>query len=251
MALPSRNAALPVYHEAGVYVTAALEQDPSTKALAAELLQLEQENMQSQEGLRLARTAQIRAYVTVVWADRKLDNCIRDLSAAAKSADRKQPGLQAHSRLFPSGGYSGLIQPSGRMTGDEVKEVRKLYPNLQDLGAKDPTLLTYTTQLETLCVEAEAALQVLDAADANMEQQYTLLERFRDRWREQAYIVEAELQKLFPGQKDLVRMYFETPDYTRPTSKKDTKMDPTPGVDPNSGVATTPATPSDPTSPQK
>lgn len=243
MALPQKSASLDQYYEAGVHLTAALELEDSTIGLAGVLLTMEQENLDIQNSIRLARTGQIRAYVRVVWIDRKIEDCIRDLSDAAKSADRKQPALRAHTRIFPSGGFSSLIQPSGRMVKKQIEEVRKLYPVLRELGAKEALFLDFPVKLESLCVEAEGYLKVLETADNNVEQCYIQAELFRDRWREQAYLVEAELQKLFPGQKDRVRTYFDNPTPPSKPSKKDTTDTANTPTDSSPATTTTPGTP--------
>lgn len=222
MALPQKNSSLEHYYEASIYLTSSLQLESSIASLADPLVQLEQENRSLREQLESTRTDQIRAYVRVVQADRRVDDCIRDLSNAAKSADRKQPTLQSHTKIFPSGGFSELIQPSGRMASEQLKEVRKLFPVLQELSPLDSIFHDFFVQLESLCSDADTKLDALSATDTKMEQLHVQAELHRQRWRAQAYIVEGELQKLFPGQKDLVRTFFNTPS-SRRTKKKETK----------------------------
>lgn len=208
MALPSKNSSLLKLSKYSLHVQTTLMFEDQTKDLAAGVI-AKRTSLQSHiKLLEPLEEQKIIAFAKVSWQDRSIDNCVRDLSADAKSADRKNLGLQAHSKLFTDGGFSGLVRPSGRMLKGEIEEIKKISLVLEKLSTSVPSFKENIKALAESMQSGEQALQELENAEQKIEEYQKQKLLFRSEWFEEMYRLEAELLKRFPGQKSFVKNFF-------------------------------------------
>ncbi len=211
MALPRSDASPEQYHRSGMHLEAMLELEDSTADLVASIAPHNETFSVLIDQDKKLQAFSIKAYARLLWADNKLDNVVRDLSGDLKKLDRNQPTLRAHERFFPEGGFAGVIQPSGRAVSLEIENLRSRFAILNDLCAQAPEIGVYLPRLEEACKTAETALSKLQQLDGQRAQIHTDVSIARNAWRTVAYQIEGELNRRFPGRKDLVRDFFYIP----------------------------------------
>ncbi|GEM_PF-4694593 len=211
MALPKSNAPTQQYYRSGIHLEAMLDLEDCTRDLLPSIATHNEHfaSLLAQDDKLQALS--IKAYARLLWADNHLDNLVRDLSADLKKIDRHQPTLRAHERFFPEGGFAGVIQPSGRAVSSEIDTLRKRFPVLDDLSSQAPELAAHLQSLEAACKTAEAALAAVTRLDQQRAQLSVEADILRNAWRTAAYQIEGELNRRFPGRKDIVRDFFYSP----------------------------------------
>ena len=94
-------------------------------------------------------------------AEERVENAVRDLDAAAASADRANPNLNVQKTIFPEG-FGAVIDPDGRAQIAELEKLRVRVAPFKSI----PGIAAALATLDSADAGLHTALDADDAADA-------------------------------------------------------------------------------------
>lgn len=150
-----------------------------------------------------AEDAAVEESAVVQAREEVLENCIRDLDAAAGAADRANASLGARATIFPSG-FGADIDPDGDA---QLEALTKLKVRAQPF-AQVQTIAAALTAIDTAAVALKTALEAEDAAEATVERLFAEEQEARRAIRQQLESAHGRLRDHYKARPALAERYF-------------------------------------------
>lgn len=150
-----------------------------------------------------AEDAAVDADAEVQAAEELVENCVRDLDAAAASADRASQSLGAQKAIFPDG-FGAVIDPDGEAQLAVLEPLRVRVAPFLGNAMVAAALAALNTAAEAL----EAALEVADTADDVVERLFAEELEARRAVRQQLESAHGRLRDHYKARPALAERYF-------------------------------------------
>jgi len=150
--------------------------------------------------------AEDAAVDTLAEADRaeeRVENAVRDLDAAAASADRANPNLNVQKTIFPEG-FGAVIDPDGRAQIAELEKLRVRIAPFKSI----PGIAAALAALDTAGAGLQTALEADEAADALVDKLFAEELTMRRAIREQFESAYGRLRDHYKARPALAERFF-------------------------------------------
>lgn len=151
-----------------------------------------------------AEDAAVEASAVVQSKEEALENCIRDLDAAAAAADRASSSLGARAAIFPNG-FGAEIEPDG---DEQLEALTKLKVRVEPFLQQVPAIATAQTAVNTAAVALKAALDAEETANTTVERLFAEEQEARRAIRQQIESAHGRLRDYYKSRPALAERYF-------------------------------------------